>query len=124
MSRCLLVHPDLTYEVHRAAQREATALLGGPVTLVGGIDELRIFVAARKAEGDAPDLAAAVHPLCTDSDRFEGPVRGPMLFVCTDDVGDEVDVDVDRLLAWFKGYPLRPRCRPGTPDTSTAPPRR
>lgn len=102
---CLLVHTDLTYEVHKISQSEATGVLGGPVTLVGALDDLNVFVAALQE----PPEGATLHPLCTDPERFEGPVRGSILMVATGGEGEEMSVDVPSVLTWFKTSGLRPR---------------
>lgn len=90
--RCVLVQPDGTAACVAAAQQEAHAVLGGAVTLVGAVDELGVFAVALR---DAAALPA--HAWCTDPARFDLPVRGPVLFVATDEAGEEADVDEARL---------------------------
>lgn len=85
---CLLVQPDGTATRVTARQRDAHAVLGGPVTLAGAVDELGVFaVALRDANALPPN------PWCTDPARFDLPVRGPVLFVCTEADGEEGSVD-------------------------------
>ena len=69
--QCMLIHEDGTWEARRASQREAHEVLGGPVTLVGALDDLGIF-AARRDAADAP-----INRACGDPTRFDVPVRGP-----------------------------------------------
>lgn len=95
---CVLAHPDGTCEDVCVAQAEAHKLLGGPVTLVGAVAPAHAFAVALRESARLP-----VNTLCTDPSRFDAPVRGPVLFVATDDAGDEMAVDRPRLLACLRG---------------------
>lgn len=100
MPRCLLASPDGVCASIDATQADAARALGaaaGDVALVGAVDELRAFAVARRARDGLPR-----NPLCVDPARFhELPLHGPVLFVGTDDDGEEADVDaaaLERLL--------------------------
>jgi hypothetical protein len=95
---CLLAHADGTLEDVRIHQREASEVLGGDVTLVGAVAAAHVFAVGRRDAAALPP-----NPLCTDPSRFDVPVRGPVLFVATDDEGEEMPVDRERLLACLRG---------------------
>jgi hypothetical protein len=91
--RLLLAREDGSYDEVDSTQREAHEVLGGPVQIVGAIDELNVVAAGLR---DNDDLHA--NPFCGDKDRFEDDVRGPVLFVASDAQGDEIDVNVEVLI--------------------------
>lgn len=67
--------------------------------IVGAIPELNVFVAAAVADAGG----ATQHPLTHTKRFFHRHTFGPLLFVATDDEGEETDVDVDRLVALMSG---------------------
>jgi hypothetical protein len=94
---CLLVHADGRVDDVRLLQREAAAWLGGDVTLVGAVDEARAFAVGLRDAARLP-----VNTACADAARFDVPVRGPVLFVGTDEDGDETHVDRAKVLACLR----------------------
>lgn len=91
----MIVHADGRFEEVVATQAQAATILEDAtgVTLVGAIDELRVFAVARRQRAHLPCNA-----LCLNEARFhETPLRGPVLFVGTGDEGEEIDVDVEAL---------------------------
>lgn len=97
MSVCLLVHPCGRREQVVWEQRAVSANLGGAVTFVGALDDLCVvIVGVADAAALEPNALAHTHPWlfldCSD-------VRGPVVFVASDDKGDEMDVDVRALEA-------------------------
>jgi hypothetical protein len=72
---------------------EVSCKMGGSVTFVGAIDDLHVFAVAL-SESDHEKT----NPLCNNADVFMAlPVRGPVVFVATDDDGNPMDVDVHLL---------------------------
>jgi hypothetical protein len=98
MSVCLLVHADGTRERVVWDQRAIATHLGGAITFVGALDDLHAVIVglAREAAADLDvNALARTHPhLFHDTD-----VRGPVVFVGSDDEGEEMDVDATALLA-------------------------
>lgn len=67
--------------------------MGGMITFVGAIDDLHVFALALAASEELP-----VNTRCTDCNVFlQLPVRGPVLFIATDDAGEPMDVDVEAI---------------------------
>ena len=98
--RCLWVEPDGTHrEVHTEHDQAYTLFRGASLTMLGGLDELKVFAVGLRE----PSADAAVHQLCTDGTRFDVPVRGPVLFVGTDAAGEPMDVDVEGVM-WVLGH--------------------
>ena len=100
---CLLAHPDGTLEEITVAQRAARDVLGGDVTLVGAVAAVDVFAVALRDSAHLP-----INPLCSDPSRFDTPVRGPVLFVATNDAAEETAVDRARLLACLGEAPRPP----------------
>ena len=97
MSVCLLVHTDGTRERVVWEQCEVAKRLGGAISFVGAIDALRVVAVglANAPVAHGPNALARTHPhVFHDMD-----VRGPIIFVGSDDDGDEMDVDVAALHA-------------------------
>jgi hypothetical protein len=83
---------------HRHAQKVLAASVGDAaavvdLTMVGGLDELQVF-----AVGVRDAAALPLNPYCTDSTRFDVPVRGPVLFIGSDAAGEPIDVPAEALL--------------------------
>ena len=95
--QCVLVHADGAVEDVHLWQRDASARLGGAVTFVGAVTEARAFAVGLRDAAHLP-----VNVACTDPARFEAPVRGSVLFVGTDDEGEEVPVERKVLLECLK----------------------
>ena len=95
MPRIVLWNQSGDVTEFNASQSSAHTLLGNEVTIVGAIPELNVIVAAAAASSeDEP-----IHPISVHTKYFHQIVRGPLLFVATDDDGDETDVDVQALRA-------------------------
>ena len=95
MPQSLLVHADGRFETVATTQANAAHILQDDtgVSLVGAIDELRVFAVARRERAHLP-----CNTLCVNESRFhETPIRGPVLFVGTGEEGEEIDVDTDAL---------------------------
>ena len=95
MSVCLLVHADGARERVVWDQRAVATHLGGAITFVGALHDLHVVVVGL---ADAPadldvNALARTHPHLF----HEADVRGPVVFVGSDDDGEEMDVDVDAL---------------------------
>ena len=90
----MLVSEDGASSIVHVAQRDARRVLEDEgVTLVGAIDELNVFAVAKQNRSHL-----SVNVVCSDAARFHDlPLRGPILFVATDDRGEEVDVDIVKL---------------------------
>lgn len=91
---CVVVHADGSTEQMVLCQSQASEYLGGAVTFVGAVDEVRCFAVGLRDSAQLP-----LNTACTDPKRFDVPVRGSVLFVATDDSGEETHVDAERLLA-------------------------
>ena len=92
--QCVLVHATGAVEVLCLHQRDVSARLGGAVTFVGAVTEAQAFAVGLRDAAHLP-----VNVACTDPARFDTPVRGPVLFVGTDDEGEETSVERAVLLA-------------------------
>ena len=93
MVESLLLYPDGVNEVVNWQHEKVSSNLGGAVTFVGAIPELKVFVVALQESS-----SYEVNSFCKDSDIFmELPVRGPVLFVATDREGEPICVNVCRL---------------------------
>ena len=91
--QCVRVDPGGPLSKVRLYQRDAHAHLGGSLTMVGAIDDLHVFVVALRE----PPAQAALNTACRDERYFDVPVHGPVLFVATNQEGEEIDVDYDAL---------------------------
>lgn len=97
--RCALVDADGTLRELRASQTDAHVLLAcKELTMVGALDSLGVFAVGRRDAAALP-----VNPACANPRFFDAPVRGPVLFVATNARGDEMDVDVERLVSLLRG---------------------
>ena len=91
MSVCsLLLRENGDQEELQCAHEEVHSKLGGKITFVGGIPTVNTFVVGLK---DAETLP--INTFCLNEDIFmELPVKGPVVFVATDEDGEPVDVDI------------------------------
>ena len=91
MPRSWLVPVSGKSEIVHWPHESVCTEMGGMITFVGAIDDLKVFVLALAGSEKLP-----VNPLCTDCNVFlQLPVRGPVLFIATDEAGEPMDVDVE-----------------------------
>lgn len=92
MPVCFLVYPcgecvEVVWD-----HEEAASHMGGPITFVGAIPDLQIFALARRCN-EEEDL----NPFCKNPQIYMQAVKGCVLFVATDELGDPIDVNVEML---------------------------
>ena len=93
MPKSWLVTATGRAEVVQWPHESVCSEMGGMITFVGAIDDLHVFALALAASTELP-----VNTLCTDCNVFlQLPVRGPVLFIATDDAGEPMDVDVEAI---------------------------
>lgn len=83
----LLVFCDGTMEERRIDQCNISALLGGPLTFVGAFPQWNAYAVGLR---EPPDTAP-VNPVST---RLFEEVAGDVVFLASDDDGEETDLDV------------------------------
>ena len=103
MNRCIVVHPDGRMETVMWEQRAVARHLGGSVTFVGGIEELQIVFVALAF---TPPSEEPINPFFVDHrERFfpcTPPMHGSMVMIASDDDGEPIDVDVERVHGLFQ----------------------
>ena len=95
----LLWSADGSRQPVRCAQRDAHALLGGPLTIVGAVPEVDAVIVARRE----PDDAAPPHPFFRGQRDGGQDVRGDVLVVASDADGAEMDLDLGACLRCLAG---------------------
>lgn len=95
MHRCLYVPSDGSppREV-RWVHESIAAILGGPLTFVGTIDDLDV-VAVGLVDNDSLPVNERCQSVCH--------ARGPVVFVGTDEEGEASDIDVTSVLQRLEG---------------------
>ena len=76
-------------------QKDLHTLLGGAVTFVGAIDDLKIVAVGRT------DGVFQENPWCKNPAYFDTPVLGDVLLVYSDEQGEPGDVDLNTLDEWL-----------------------
>lgn len=93
----VLLNPNGTRSQVHWRHEEVSNQLGGRITFVGAIPSLNVFIVARREDDEVMSLCE--NPYCLDKEVFMTPsVRGPMVFLATDDEGEPIDVDVHALV--------------------------
>lgn len=95
LDRTCLLATDKDVRSVTLPHEKASLMLGGPVQFVGAIYEADVFVVGLQ---DATDACCYVNHFCDNSNFFDCPVLGPVLFVSTDEAGEPRDVHVPTLL--------------------------
>lgn len=95
----LLWSADGSRQPVRCAHRDAHALLGGPLTIVGAVPEVDAVIVARRE----PDDAAPPHPFFRGQRDGGQDVRGDVLVVASDAEGAEMDLDLGACLRCLAG---------------------
>ena len=92
MTRCVVLRHDGVRECVEWPQCQVAARLGGAVTFVGVVGDAVALVGL--ADASEQPVNACLPPAVL----FEPPARGDVIAVAMDEVGEEVDVDVDALV--------------------------
>jgi len=88
-------------------QEDLHTLLGGPVTFVGAIDDLRLVAVGKKMVGNESTSSPPPpppNPWCTDPSFFETPVRGDVVLAYSGEEGERGDIDINALDRWFRQH--------------------
>ena len=93
MVKSLLLRPDGTDEVVDWPHEKVALNMGGSITFVGAVNELHVFAVALL---DSTDHELNSHCSCPNI-FMNLPIKGPVLFVATDDEGEPMCVDVEKL---------------------------
>lgn len=95
--RSLVIHPDGRREEVDTNQLDASRVVfnNQPLTMLGAIDDMHVFMVGLKDCNDMP-----VNTVCSHrTDVFlDDVIRGPVLFVATDDEGEPMDVECEAVL--------------------------
>jgi hypothetical protein len=97
MVQSLLLYPDGKNEVVDWPHEKVALKMGGPITFVGAINELHVFVVAL---ADSTGCETNMHCKCPNI-FMELPVNGPVLFVATDDDGEPMCVNAEEVKKKF-----------------------
>ena len=90
----LWIKPNGCSEVVDWPHEQVSQRMGGPITFVGGIDDLHVFIVGLVEPRSPEDL----EEWSVDERIFmKGTMKGPVLCVATNDNGDPIDVDVEAL---------------------------
>ena len=95
---CMRCDADGTLTSVRLDQRKVSKELGGgPIGFVGAIPDLQVFIVARVFEDvdveTGNDAGKVNRAYVTHPQYFHEVPRGPVVFVGSDDAGDEMDVE-------------------------------
>jgi len=108
MHRCIVVHADGRMETVVWEQRAVAQHLGGSVTFVGGIEDLQVVFVALAF---APPSDAPINPFFANHRALffpcTPPMRGCMVMIASDDDGEPIDVDVEKVHALFQSPQTR-----------------
>lgn len=94
---CLLVSPDGSTKTIHTAHKHLSELLGGPLTFVGVMPECDAFLLALRTQNEELKRHVWNDTHCTlfpDGDI----VCGSIVIVASNDEGEEVDLDVERVV--------------------------
>lgn len=107
MSISLHVTPDGKQNVVQWDHRDLANRLGGSITFVGAVESCNVVVVGLvDASGFEVNEFAALHPDVFMKEAM--PVRGPIVFVGSDDDGEEMDVDIDGLAGKLMNHATPP----------------
>jgi hypothetical protein len=98
MSCCIQCEEDGTLSVVRCDQRSIANRLGGAIGFVGAVAELNIFIVGLTESSQPINKVFESH-----SCHFHEVARGTLIFIGSDENGEEMDVDVDAFYN-FWGY--------------------
>lgn len=88
----VVLNPDGTRSEVHWRHEDVSNQLGGRITFVGAVPSLNVFIVARRDDDEVMSLGE--NPYCFDREVFMTPVvRGPLVFLATDDDGEPIDVD-------------------------------
>jgi len=98
MPKCVIVRCDGSVNIVDMLQTKASEFMKGALTFVGAVPDLNVYALARQS--DVNVSASEAHFLVRRHGEplfFESNVCGDILFVASDEDGDETDVDVEAL---------------------------
>ena len=98
MHSSIFLYPDKTYEIKKVDHEKLYELFG-EVTFVGALPNFNAF-----AIGSLHSMGEMSNPFCTDKTFFENDVRGTVVLVGSDLVGEPMDLDCDDIVTWIKKY--------------------
>lgn len=96
MSCCIQCEEDGTISVVTFDQRSIAKLLGGAIGFVGAVPELNIFIVGLVESSQPINKVFETHRC-----HFHEVARGTLIFIGSDENGDEMDVDVDSFLKFW-----------------------
>lgn len=100
MTRCLVAHCNGTREEVACPHSQISAYLQGPVCFVGAMHDINAIAVARVQDDDSVNKQP-INPIPTRLLFDATPIYGNIVFVASDDEGEEIDLDVEALLTWL-----------------------
>ena len=103
MSCCIQCEEDGSISVIACDQRKIAKRLGGAIGFVGAVPELNIFIVGRVESSRPINKVFETH-----RPHFHEVARGTLIFVGSDENGEETDIDVESFNNFWRGTNKKP----------------